>query len=519
MRRLRRSLAVTVAGALCVLGTSGLAQGSDRAAPKTVHVTFNAIGRDSSQVPVGNGVVARSLAPGAPAMYRSSLGGVLSVPPGKYLLAAELEGDTLVARVVTVRKAGTVTLDGRSAVPIVLGLDNGAQDQVNYADLCYLNGGSGGAMISLGQGVTNGQPALYAVPFAYKGLALGYAGTWTDSQGTVYLTSGYASNGIPAQPDFSFHAADLTRLTLQVKAGEAAGSQSSWAATENGCPPAAFWGPGPIAVPSQTTLYVSAGQWWLRSWPSDGSGQSERQATVNLSASQDYVQTFGSAVVAPGIGVVPYYGPGRGRLTLWLGPGLFSDPNRGFACCADGTFRLSSGRKVIRSLSFTNETGNDFGASLPRPGWYTVTVDASRSVPPLGVSAAILTPRMTLAWRFRATKNDLKLTNSAIPGTDSTFVPAGLDINNDAAAGAVTPLQMSVWRGRSGRAYRIKTVRLQVSVNGGATWQTVALAVHGRDWLARIADPASGFVSLRSTVTDVRGNSTVETIYQAYGIS
>jgi hypothetical protein len=41
----------------------------------------------------------------------------------------------------------------------------------------------------------------------------------------------------------------------------------------------------------------------------------------------------------------------------------------------------------------------------------------------------------------------------------------------------------------------------------------------GRAWIARIPDPVNGQVSLRSTVTDVHGDSTTETIYQAYGIS
>jgi hypothetical protein len=46
----------------------------------------------------------------------------------------------------------------------------------------------------------------------------------------------------------------------------------------------------------------------------------------------------------------------------------------------------------------------------------------------------------------------------------------------------------------------------------------VPLAAHGGEWLAKVRDPASGFVSLRSTVTDIKGDSTVETINRAYGI-
>jgi hypothetical protein len=37
-------------------------------------------------------------------------------------------------------------------------------------------------------------------------------------------------------------------------------------------------------------------------------------------------------------------------------------------------------------------------------------------------------------------------------------------------------------------------------------------------WLATVHDPSSGYVALRSAVTDTAGNSTVQTIYQAYAI-
>jgi hypothetical protein len=34
-----------------------------------------------------------------------------------------------------------------------------------------------------------------------------------------------------------------------------------------------------------------------------------------------------------------------------------------------------------------------------------------------------------------------------------------------------------------------------------------------------VHDPASGYVALRSVVTDTRGDSTTETIYRAYAIA
>ena len=41
----------------------------------------------------------------------------------------------------------------------------------------------------------------------------------------------------------------------------------------------------------------------------------------------------------------------------------------------------------------------------------------------------------------------------------------------------------------------------------------------GSHWTATVHDPASGFVSLRSIAVSEKGDSTVQTIYNAYGIS
>ncbi len=92
-------------------------------------------------------------------------------------------------------------------------------------------------------------------------------------------------------------------------------------------------------------------------------------------------------------------------------------------------------------------------------------------------------------------------------------------MSNDAAPGSVTPIHLTIFRGRPYRPYRIKSVTLEVSRDGGKSWHQVPLTGSGSDWLARVRDPATGFVALRTTVTDIKGNSTVETVDRAYGIA
>ena len=52
----------------------------------------------------------------------------------------------------------------------------------------------------------------------------------------------------------------------------------------------------------------------------------------------------------------------------------------------------------------------------------------------------------------------------------------------------------------------------------GASRQAVRLDRRGRDWTLTFREPVSGNVSLRSTAVNAHGDSTVQTIYDAYGI-
>jgi hypothetical protein len=94
---------------------------------------------------------------------------------------------------------------------------------------------------------------------------------------------------------------------------------------------------------------------------------------------------------------------------------------------------------------------------------------------------------------------------------------------NQAQPGATTTVAFQVVRngvdGTPARQYALREVRLLASFNGGQTWHRLRISRSGRNWLAIVHDPASGYVTLRSIVTDVQGDSTTETIYRAYAIA
>ena len=196
---------------------------------------------------------------------------------------------------------------------------------------------------------------------------------------------------------------------------------------------------------------------------------------------------------------------------------LLSDPaGNANECSASGRVTLRMHGRLVKSANFKDCNGAFFRMRL-HPGWYDTSVRAVRVAPNAAVPVAALSTRVHLAWHFRVTRRDLRSV-FGVPVSVTRLVPGGLDMRNDAQPGAVTSIRLTVFRGRPYAAYKIKGVSLEISADGGQSWRPVHLTGHGSRWLAKVRDPASGFVSLRTTVTDINGDSSVETINRAYRI-
>ncbi len=66
--------------------------------------------------------------------------------------------------------------------------------------------------------------------------------------------------------------------------------------------------------------------------------------------------------------------------------------------------------------------------------------------------------------------------------------------------------------------YRLRSVRLSASVNGGMTWQSLAVTRSHGSLVVTVNDPLAGSVSVRSIVTDVHGDRTEQTVYAAWAV-
>jgi hypothetical protein len=420
---------------------------------------------------------------------------------------------TLVVRHVTIARSQTVVLDARPGklVQVSLGVP-GAVNEGNGVQAC-LSGGRAGTW-----GESGGAGTLYVVPVGGRDMTFGYSSTWQTSSATYYLAQ-QARGGIPRQPVYSIAAGGLAKEKLVVRSGTTTSGYQDWLVKrqfpsqcdidELSLPTA--------ATPSRSTAYLSPGLWQFKivGYPSSWQG------TRELTATHSYTDTFGAAV----------FGPGSDYPTLDLGqlryhPGkLFGDPLQpaGDECCDRSSISLSLNGRTLKHQALTEyKASRSFSYRLHSAGWYTMRIEASRFVPGRRLPARILSSSETTTWRFYAGAQYATLNSVIVPVTATRYLPQGLDLENRVPAGRSTRISLRILRasepGWTSHSSPLSSVSVQASFDGGAQWHNVRLVRQGVGWVAFVPAPAAGYVALRSTVTDTRGDSTVQTIYRAYQI-
>ena len=233
-----------------------------------------------------------------------------------------------------------------------------------------------------------------------------------------------------------------------------------------------------------------------------------------------YTDTFNGAVRGP----TDEFPSINGDYFQYTPDDLFNDPSiAGFECCEKATVTLRLRGRVLKRRTLDQwRAQRSLSAYLHTPGWYTLSVSAWRWSTLVPVPPGILSPRASIAWRFYDRPGPERGNWRDFPVTLTVYRPWGLDLSNEAAQHGRTKVELHVVRaGNSTKPaprYRLKTIRVQASFNDGKTWQALRASKACGHWLVSVPDPASGTVALRSTVIDVKGDSTMQTIYRAYGI-
>ncbi|MFI7604183.1 S8 family serine peptidase [Micromonospora sp. NPDC049366] len=126
-----------------------------------------------------------------------------------------------------------------------------------------------------------------------------------------------------------------------------------------------------------------------------------------------------------------------------------------------------------------------------------------------------LSTEVGVAWTFRSRH---------VPGEDFARLPAmavrfapPLDVANTAPAGRAFTIPVTVERQPGAPSARVAALTVEVSYDGGATWQRAKVRPGDGGWKATVRHPAgSGYASLRATARDTAGNTVTQHIIQAY---
>ena len=519
MRLSSRLCALTAAAAIALTGLvapGALAVTARPAAKVRIHLV--AVDRSGRKTAVFAVIYTRQQ---SPIWARSR---PVSVPRGAAWIAAEIDtssgppdnlllSSTLVTRRVYISRSKTIVLDARPGKLVTVRPPApGATGTSTFAQVC-IGGGFVGGMDEATSAGSDSPVPLYVVPVRSKDLTFGYASAWQGGSAS-YLIAGQSRGGIPSHPVYHPSMAGLAKVRFEFRTGEVVGGYE-FADLESSrpCGLASLVSVGPAE-----TQYVSAGPWTTIAYGYRAFWTSTHQ----LRARQSYAITFGAASWGP----TQDFPSIQGRQLVFSPDNPISDPaETTFVCCNVSSITLSRAGRVLRHETISPSGRVRYlGVNLTRAGWYTLRISARRQSPGKTIPASILSPRDSLVWRFRAAPQPVPENNpQLLPVTVTRFRPGGLSLQNEAAAGASTALGIQIVAARangyrSPPRYRVRSVTIDVSFNGGKTWHRIAARGHGTSWHATVQDPAGGFVSLRSTVTDSAGDRSTETIYRAYSI-
>ena len=452
----------------------------------------------------------------------------IRIPRGSYLIGGAVTSgsasETLVVRQVRIGRSETIRLSavGGRRVRISLTGVTGqpGNEQVNA---CLGTQTATETGVSAGGG---GGTAVYAVPFRSHDVGFSYLASWTSGQ-AGYAITGSSADGVPSHLTYQQRLGRLARLNLNIRSGANPATSNYWDIGPSSyyqtlCSPGRV--SGQAAAPFSVTQYVTPGVWTSES---DTEYVNRSGATYftgfnyvvrRLAAKHHYTQNFGAAVAGPAP-IQPAIEGNLFRFTAWdlfAIPGVQGDD----VCCARTTATLSRGGHKLLRAHLNEWRGRIYlQRTVTRAGWYNFDVSASRWNPHGPEPGYALSPKTTIHWHFYIRPVPPAGNTVNFPVTVTTYEPLGLSMSNQAQPDATTTIPFQIARnGRNGdrtRQYSFRTVRVLASFNDGKSWQQVKVSRHGRNWLAVVHDPASGYVALRSIVTDSHGDSTTETIYRA----
>ncbi|WP_189110884.1 S8 family serine peptidase [Streptomyces camponoticapitis] len=507
----------TGAFAVTVVATGGGATvrsvgGLDRAA-NTYEVTVKATGRDGLPPDYfGWAAWFSGIGNDSFVLLRGEDGtATVELPAGDYTLTgryfAETGGiDNLVAPKLTVDRDMTVSFDARDARPVEVTLpDPEATGVSTFISTAVRSGGSETfSSIGLVSGLGDTRTALIGDPPARGEVTSYFLSHWQSGSNEYHVAHTLRDSFYTGHVQH-VKKRDLAKLTIRQGASVAGALGANWTLLP---------GTGTAAVgaysdlPSTRTVYVQGGYVWgghtQQLDPTNGRELAEYQLPARrYAAGASRTETFNTGVFGPSLG---------------NGGGLVRDGDTlagSIAPFTDGAGHAGGSLYDTASATTTLHRDGKLYATADGP------LDEVRFELPPGkaryrlettvgrASAGVASVSSTVTWRAEFTSARTSSPVS-VPVGVVRYKPR-LDLASSAPAGVRYQVPVTVQRSAAGRSPASLTV--SVSYDGGKSWRPTVVR-HGE--ITVVNPAAGGSVSLRSTVRDRDGNTSDQTIIDAY---
>lgn len=441
---------------------------------------------------------------------------VAKVPPGRYMLEVTVyTGSDLSLMVhpdLDLTESVELDLDARTAEPVNISVDN--DEAVNrIAVVSFQTTGDSNLFGALATD-SFARLSTAAVDSDAAEMITGFSGGWaisdddggstgsTETYSLGYLTEGVFPTGFTAAPETE----DLAEVTVtQRSEGAGLNAALGWTVTH----PSTGFAVGSamrVDLPITRTEYRNVEEGLTYSIQNTIVSADEfpitvlfERTTVDYEPGGRYEEVWNAAVRGPAIpdGSVAVRDGDQMNFAV---PMCSSAADRGCDANATGTTELYRGDQLLFT---SNSAGWGWADGLPAEATeYRMTADLNQGFSDLAT-------QITSEWTFTSAADQ-----TTIPLLAVRFDVQDLDDHNQARSGRPTKVDASLWSVTG--PVTDGTIAVEASFDSGETWQSVDLR---RGQL--LIDPPAGTsaVSLRATADDGAGNSVVQTIIDAYGVS
>ncbi|MEV0350304.1 S8 family serine peptidase [Nonomuraea sp. NPDC050680] len=437
----------------------------------------------------------------------------IRLPKGQWNLLTETsepEGSTIAHAIITVGETDQqVALDARAGKQVRFAIDDPDAVQQRGFDFQVAFGKWAMTWLTF----KKYPDRLFVVPTRQPGLKLMIRNMWVN-QTTVYDLAQRHVDEIPDEPVYAAKRRDLAKTTTTHRASGVAAKGILWTGARLGDAPDEFL-QAPLDefdLPSTLTHYRTPGLVWDSQLQVGTATIADEGRTARRGATR---QVWNAAVTGPSLAGLNARRTGD-KLVLRAGA-MFADGVAGRAgtdAAATGSATVARDGQVLARAGLT-------GCAIEIPGTcelranvpgeaatYTISTSLRRQVPYSTLSTAV-----DAVWTVRSAHT---AGERPLPLMAMRYAPAGLDDLNRAAPGSMTRLPM--WLEGSPGA-PVKSVRLEMSDDDGATWRLIPTARAGSGWTATVPNPRTpGHVSLRTRVEDASGAGLTQTVIRAYAV-